>query len=77
MTHLSIDDYRKMVGNIINYKNLNGQMPENTVVNNIKISKKEYSNMIERVNKFYLQMGRNPCSVQIGASEENLKTISI
>jgi hypothetical protein len=54
-----------MVDEIIEFKNENGIMPEYTVVNGCRIEKDSYIDMIERVNKFILEMGRNPRSVEI------------
>ena len=65
MTHLTLEEYREMVDSIIDIKNTTGEMPEYAQVSNIKIPRKHYSNMIERVNKFILEMGRNPRSVEV------------
>lgn len=65
MDSLSLKQYREMVEEIIEFKNENGTMPEYTVVNGCRIEKDSYIDMIERVNKFILEMGRNPRSVEI------------
>ena len=65
MDSLSLEQYREMVDEIIEFKNENGIMPEYTVVNGCRIEKDNYIDMIERVNKFILEMGRNPRSVEI------------
>jgi hypothetical protein len=65
MTHLTLEEYREMVDSVISFKNENGEMPEYAHINNKKIPRKEYCDIIERVNKFILEMGRNPRSVQI------------
>ncbi|MCK9151661.1 pseudomurein-binding repeat-containing protein [Methanobacterium alcaliphilum] len=65
MDRLSLDQYRDMVDEIIEFKNQNGIMPEYTVVDGCKIEKERYIDMIERVNKFILEMGRNPRSIDI------------
>ena len=65
MKHLTLDEYREMVDRIIDIKNTTGKMPEYAQVSNIKIPREDYCNMIERVNKFILEMGRSPRSVEI------------
>ena len=65
MNHLTLEEYREMVDTIIDIRNTTGEMPEYAHVNNIKIPRKDYCNMIEKVNKFILEMGRNPRSVEI------------
>lgn len=71
MERLTLEQYRKMVDTIINFKKSNGEMPEYTLVDGYKIDKKEYIDMIERVNKFVLEMGRNPRTVDIESSKED------
>ncbi|MDR2873283.1 MAG: pseudomurein-binding protein [Methanobrevibacter sp.] len=66
MKCLTLNEYREMVNSIIDFKNENGEMPEYAQVNNKKIHHDDYCKMIERVNKFILEMGRNPESVQYG-----------
>lgn len=73
MERLSLKQYRKMVEEILEYKKLNGKMPPHIMVNGFKISKKDYIDMIERVNKFILEMGRNPRTVDIEPSEDILE----
>lgn len=58
-----------MVDEIIDFKKLNGEMPEYTIVNGCRINKEDYIDMIERVNRFFLEMGRNPRSVEIESTE--------
>jgi hypothetical protein len=58
-----------MVNEILEYKKLNGQMPEYIIIEEYKILKKDYIDMMERVNKFILEMGRNPRTVDIESSE--------
>ena len=58
-----------MVDEIIDFKRLNGEMPEYTIVNGCRINKEDYIDMIERVNRFFLEMGRNPRSVEIESTE--------
>jgi hypothetical protein len=70
MERINLKQYRQMVNYILDYKKLNGKMPEYVMVENYKISKKEYIDMMERVNKFILEMGRNPRTVDIEASQE-------
>ncbi|MCL2115980.1 MAG: pseudomurein-binding protein [Methanobrevibacter sp.] len=65
MNYLTLKEYREMVDSIIDFKNENGVMPEYAHVNNRRISRKSYSDMIERVNKFILEMGRSPKTVEI------------
>lgn len=65
MDSLSLEQYREMVDEIIEFKNQNGTMPEYAVVDGCRIEKDNYIDMIERVNKFILEMGRNPRSVEI------------
>lgn len=69
MESLTLGQYRKMVETILDFKKLNGEMPDYTVVDGCRIKKEDYIDMIERVNRFFLEMGRNPRSVQIESSE--------
>ena len=69
MESLTLGQYRKMVDEIIDFKRLNGEMPEYTIVNGCRINKEDYIDMIERVNRFFLEMGRNPRSVEIESTE--------
>ena len=71
MERLSIKQYKKMVGEILEYRKLNDRMPDYVEVEGFKISKKEYIDMIDRVNKFILEMGRNPRTVDIKSSNTN------
>jgi len=70
MESLTLDQYRKMVDKVIEFKRLNGDLPEYAVVDGYRIDKREYVDMIERVNTFFLQMGRNPESVDITPLED-------
>ncbi|MDP1551618.1 MAG: pseudomurein-binding repeat-containing protein [Methanobacteriaceae archaeon] len=65
MNILSLEQYREMVDEVIEFKNQNGIMPDYAVIDGCRIEKQSYINMIERVNKFILEMGRNPRSVEI------------
>ncbi|EKQ54089.1 MAG: hypothetical protein B655_0890 [Methanobacterium sp. Maddingley MBC34] len=65
MESLTLEQYRKMVDKVLEFKRLNGDLPEYAVVEGCRIDKREYIDMIERVNTFFLQMGRNPESVDI------------
>lgn len=65
MESLTLGQYRKMVEEVLDFKKLNGKMPEYTVVDGCRIDKEEYIDMIERVNRFFLEMGRNPRIVEI------------
>ncbi|RBQ22566.1 hypothetical protein ALNOE001_17970 [Candidatus Methanobinarius endosymbioticus] len=38
MTHLTLEEYRKMVDKIIDIKNTTGEMPEYAQVNDLKIT---------------------------------------
>ncbi len=58
-----------MVSYILNYKKLNGKMPEHVTIEKCLILKEDYIDMMERVNKFILEMGRNPRTVDIGTTE--------
>jgi len=71
MERLNLKQYREMVDYILDYKKLNGKMPEYVMVKGYKISKKEYIDMIERVNKFILEIGRNPRTVDIETPKED------
>ncbi|KZX14520.1 pseudomurein-binding repeat protein [Methanobrevibacter cuticularis] len=66
MTYLTLDEYREMVNEIIEIRNTTGEMPEYAQICNITIPRENYCNMIERVNKFILEMGRSPRSIEIG-----------
>jgi hypothetical protein len=68
MERLNLKQYREMVSFILDYQKTHGKMPEHVMVKGYKISKKEYISMIERVNKFILEMGRNPRTVDIEPS---------
>jgi hypothetical protein len=72
MERLSLKQYRKMVEEIIEYKNMNGKMPDYIIVEGFEICKKDYVDMMERVNKFILEMRRNPRTVDIESSKEEL-----
>lgn len=65
MESLTLNQYRKMVSAVIDFKNLNGKMPESITVGKCRINKGDYIEMIERVNIFFLEMGRNPEKVEI------------
>lgn len=65
MSYLTLKEYREMVNSIIDFKNENGEMPEYAHINNRKIHRENYCDMIERVNKFILEMGRSPKTVEI------------
>lgn len=54
-----------MVNGIIEFKNENGKMPEMAKIRDKEIPRENYSRMIERVNKFLLENGRNPGSIEI------------
>jgi hypothetical protein len=69
MESLTLVQYRKMVDAVIDFKKDNGVMPEYTIVDGCRIDKDQYIDMIERVNKFFLEMGRNPGRVEIENSE--------
>ncbi len=70
MERLTLKQYRQMVEEVIEFKELNGEMPAFTIVDGCKISKSVYVNMIETANKFILEMGRNPEIVEISDSSE-------
>jgi len=59
-----------MVDKVLEFKRLNGDLPDYAVVEGCRINKREYIDMIERVNKFFLEMGRNPGSVDITPLED-------
>jgi len=63
MKYLTLEEYREMVDIVLDFKNENGEMPEFAQINEKKIPREDYCDMIERVNKFILEMGRNPRSV--------------
>ncbi|MBQ6813768.1 MAG: pseudomurein-binding protein [Methanobrevibacter sp.] len=65
MTDLTITEYRKMVNDIIDFKNKNGVMPEVANVKNREIPRENYSLMINNVNNYILAYGRSPEFVQI------------
>jgi len=65
MERLTLEQYREMVNEILEFKNQTGMLPEYAVVDGKKIRKEQYFDMIERVNKFILEMGRNPRTVDI------------
>ena len=65
MDYLTLQEYREMVNSIIDFKNENGEMPEYARIKNQKIPRENYCDMIERVNKFILEMGRSPKTVEI------------
>ena len=70
MESLTLEQYRIMVDKVLEFKRLNGDLPEYAVVDGCRIEKREYIDMIERVNKFFLEMGRNPGSVEIGPIDD-------
>ncbi len=65
MERLSLKQYKCMVQEILEYKKVNGNMPDYVMVEEFKITKNMYIDMIDRVNKFILEMGRNPKTVDI------------
>lgn len=67
---LTLEQYRIMVDEVIEFKRLNGNLPDYAVVDGCRIAKREYVDMIERVNKFFLEMGRNPGCVEIGPIDD-------
>ncbi|MGC9516392.1 MAG: pseudomurein-binding repeat-containing protein [Methanomicrobiales archaeon] len=69
MKRLTLEQYREMVDAVIEFKKLNGEMPEFTMINGHKIERENYIDIIERVNKFVLEMGRNPRTVDITSFE--------
>ena len=71
MERINLKEYREMVSDILEYKKLNGKMPDFVTVKGYKISKKDYIDMMERVNKFILEMRRHPRTVDIESSQEN------
>ncbi len=73
MDRLTLKQYRQMVEQVLEYKKLNGEMPHYIIIDGFKIFKKEYTDMIERVNKFVLEMGRNPRTVDIESSRDILE----
>ena len=72
MERLTLGQYRKMVDTVIEFKKLNGELPAYTVVEGCRIKKVDYIDMIERVNKFLLEMGRNPGAVEIEKQDDKL-----
>ncbi len=72
---LTLVQYRKMVDAVIDFKKNNGEMPKYTIVDGCRISKDDYIDMIERVNKFFLEMGRNPKRVEIGNTENKFTPV--
>ena len=79
MESLTLEQYRRMVDKVLEFKRLNGDLPKYAVVDGCRIEKREYIDMIERVNKFFLEMGRNPGTVDIGPIEDvsTIEKISI
>lgn len=65
MESLTLEQYREMVDNIMETSKRIGEMPEYANIQDETISRENYSVMIERVNKFLLEMGRNPKSIKI------------
>ena len=65
MDKLTLKQYREMVDKIRRLRKQNGEMPEYVVVDGYKINKREYIDMMERVNRFILEMGRSPRTVDI------------
>ena len=65
MTYLTITEYRKMLNDIIQFKNKNGKMPAIAEIKDKRISHENYSIMINNVNNYILEHGRSPEFVQI------------
>lgn len=65
MNYLTLNEYRQMVSDIIETKDVTGEFPDYAQIKEYKIPKRSYSHMIERVNKFILEQGRSPCSVRV------------
>ncbi len=75
MQRLTLVQYREMVDTVIEFKKLNGELPAYTDVDGCRINKVDYIDMIERVNKFLLEMGRNPGAVEIGNPDEKFTRV--
>lgn len=65
MESLTLQEYREMVDDIMETSKRTGEMPEYANIHDITISRKNYFAMIEKVNKFLLEMGRNPIFIKI------------
>lgn len=65
MESLTLTQYRQMVEAVIDFKKNNGEMPEYAIIDGCRINKDDYIDIIERVNKFFLEMGRNPERVEL------------
>jgi|BioPla2DNA2_1021312.scaffolds.fasta_scaffold43823_3 hypothetical protein len=70
MESLTLEQYRRMVDKVLEFKRLNGDLPKYAVIDGCRIEKREYIDMIERVNKFFLEMGRNPGTVDIAPIDD-------
>lgn len=70
MERLSLKQYKKMVKEILEHKKLNGKMPDYIMVEELKITKIMYIDMIDRVNKFILEMGRHPKTIDIESTQD-------
>lgn len=77
MENLTLVQYKKMVKTVMEFKKLNGKLPEYTDVDGHHINKTEYIDMIETVNKFLLEMGRNPSMVDIEPSGNSFENVLI
>jgi len=77
METLTLIQYRKMVDTVIEFKKLNGEMPEYTIIDGCRIDKEDFIDMIERVNKFFLEMGRNPGRIEIGRTDFNVGKVLV
>ncbi len=53
-----------MVEDVLDFKKVNGEMPDYTIINGCRIDKEEYIDMIERATGSS-QIGRNPRMVEI------------
>jgi hypothetical protein len=70
MESLTLEQYRRMVDKVLKFKRANGDLPKYAVIDGCRIEKREYIDMIERVNKFFLEMGRNPGTVDISPIDD-------
>jgi hypothetical protein len=64
MESLTLEQYRRMVGTVLEFKRLNGDLPKYTVVDGYRIERRDYIDMIERVNKFF-RNGKKPWKCEI------------
>ncbi|ADP76995.1 Pseudomurein-binding repeat protein [Methanothermus fervidus DSM 2088] len=65
MESMRIEEYREFINEILEFKDQNGTLPKYIVLNGVKFKKHEYIQIIETMNEFILETGRNPKRIHL------------